>query len=77
MSEPKAEPIRDVLVGSDPLLAWLVAVELIGRIGVVEMDLEEEADAAEEQWQHCDPGADRWGRQADLPVGPLGRSGSG
>ena len=77
MSEPKDEPIETSQQSSDPLLAWLVAVELIGRIVVVEMDLEEEADAAEEQWQHCDPGADRWGRQADLPVGPLGRSGSG
>ena len=72
MSEPKAEPIREVLVGLDPLLAWLLEVELIGRLAVLELDLEDKANAAEEQRQHRDPGADRWGRQADLPVRPLG-----
>ena len=72
MSEPKAEPIREVLVGSDPLLAWLLEVELIGRLAVLELDLEDKANAAEEQRQHRDPGSDRWGRQADLSLRPLG-----
>ena len=72
MSEPKGEPTRGVLKGSDVVLAWLPEVELIGRMAVVELDLEGKADAAEEQRQHCDPSADRWGRQADLSVGPLG-----
>ena len=43
---------------SDPLLAWFPAVELIGQIPMLELDFEEEADAAAEQWQHRDPGAD-------------------
>ena len=47
-----------VLEGADGFLAWLPAVELIGRNAVLELDLEEEADAAAEQWQHRDPGAD-------------------
>ena len=72
MSEPKDEPTRVVLEGADGVLAWLPDVELIGRMAVVELDLEGKTDAAEEQRQHCDPGADRWGRQADLSVGPLG-----
>ena len=58
MSEPKGEPTRGVLKGADGVLAWLPAVELIGRTAVVELDLEEETDAAEEQRQHRDPGAD-------------------
>lgn len=58
MSEPKDEPISGVLKVSDGVLAWLPAVELIGQIAVVELDLEEETDAAEEQRQHRDPGAD-------------------
>ena len=37
---------------------WLVAVELIGRIAVLELDLEEETDAEAEQWQHRHPGSD-------------------
>lgn len=40
MSEPKDEPTRGVLEGSDGVLAWLAVVELIGRIAVVELDLE-------------------------------------
>ena len=47
-----------VLEGSDGVLAWLPAVELIGQIAVVELDLEEETDAAEEQRQHRESGAD-------------------
>ena len=39
---------------------------------MVELDLEETAVAVEEQRQHRDPGADRWRRQADLSLGPLG-----
>ena len=58
MSEPKGEPTRVVLEGSDGLLAWPPAVDLIGRIAVVELDLEEETGVAAEQWQHRDPGAD-------------------
>ena len=46
MSEPKDEPIRVVLEGADGGLAWLPAVELIGRMAVVELDLEETANAA-------------------------------
>ena len=61
-----------VLEGADGVLAWLPAVELIGRMAVLELDLEGKTDVAKEQWQHRDPGADRWGRQADLSVGPLG-----
>ena len=48
VSEPKDEPTRGVLEGSDWVLAWLPAVELIGRIAVLELDLEETADAAGE-----------------------------
>ena len=58
MSEPKGEPTETSQQSSDPLLAWLVAVELISRTAVVELDLEETADAAKEQWQHRDPVAD-------------------
>ena len=57
-SEPKDEPNRVVLEGSGGFLAWLVRHELIGRIAVVDLDLEEEANPAKEQWQHLDPGAD-------------------
>ena len=71
-SEPKGEPTRGVLEGSDGFWAWLSAMELIGRIAALELHLEEEANPAAEQWQHRDPGADRWGRPQDLPVGPLG-----
>ena len=60
MSEPKDEPTRGVLEGSDGVLGWLPAVELIGRIAVLELHLEEDADAAAEPWLHRDPGADRW-----------------
>ena len=69
---PKDEPTRGVLEGADGVLTWLPAVELIGRMAVVELDLEETTDVAEEQWQHRDPRADRWRRPADLSVGPLG-----
>ena len=72
MSEPKDEPTRGVFEGSDGVLAWLPAVELIGRIPMLELDLEETANAAAEQWQHRDQGEDRWGRPSDLSVGPLG-----
>ena len=72
MSEPKDEPTRGVLEDSDGFLAWLPEVELISRMTVVELDLEETAVAVEEQRQHRDPGADRWRRQADLSLGPLG-----
>ena len=58
VSEPKDEPIRGVLEGSDGVLAWLPGVELIGQIAVVELDLEGKTDAAKEQWQHRDPGSD-------------------
>ena len=61
-----------VLEGADGVLAWLLAVELIGRMAVVELDLEDKTGVAAEQREHCDPGADRWGRQADLSVRPLG-----
>ena len=47
-----------VLEGADGVLAWLPAVELIGRIPVVELDLEDKTGVAAEQRQHCDPGAD-------------------
>ena len=47
-----------VLEGADGVLAWLLMQELIGRIPVLELDLEETADVAKEQWQHRDPGAD-------------------
>ena len=36
-------------MGSDPLLAWLLEVELIGRLAVLELDLEDKADAAAER----------------------------
>ena len=39
MSEPKGEPTRGVLTGADGVLAWLPAVELIGRSPVSELDL--------------------------------------
>ena len=58
MSEPKGEPTRGVLEGLKPFLAWLPAVELIGRSPVREMNLEETADVEKEQRQHRDPGAD-------------------
>ena len=58
MSEPKGEPSRGVMEGSDGFLAWLLEVELIGRMAVVELNLEETSDAAQEQRQHCDQGAD-------------------
>ena len=48
MSEPKDEPTRVFLKGSDGVLAWLQAVELIGRMAVVELDLEGTTDAAKE-----------------------------
>ena len=57
-SEPKDEPIDTSQQSSEAFLAWLPAVELIGRIAVVELDLEEETGVAEEQRQHRDPGAD-------------------
>ena len=44
--------------GADGVLAWLPAVELIGRIAVVELDLEGKTDVAKEQRQHRDSGAD-------------------
>ena len=72
MSEPKDEPTRVVLEGADGVLAWLLRQELIGRIAVLELDLEDKANAAGEQWLHRDPGADRWRRPADLSVGLLG-----
>ena len=71
-SEPIGEPTEASQQPSDPFWAWLPAVELIGRIAVLELDLEDKANAAGEQWQHRDPGADRWRRPADLSVGPLG-----
>ena len=70
-SEPKGEPTRGVLEGTDGFLAWLLKQELIGRIAVLELDLEDKTGAAEEQRQHCDPGEDRWRRPADLSVRPL------
>ena len=48
MSEPKDEPTRGVLEGSDGVLAWLLRQGLIGRIAVLELDLEEPSDLAEE-----------------------------
>ena len=48
MSEPKGEPTRGVLEGSDGVLAWLLRQELIGRIAVVELDLEEASDLVAE-----------------------------
>ena len=42
----------------DGVLAWLPAVDLIGQIPVLELDLEETSDAAKQQWKHRDPGAD-------------------
>ena len=47
-----------VLEGADGVLAWLAMQELIGRIPVLELYLEEKADVAAEQWQHRDPGSD-------------------
>ena len=46
-SEPKDEPTRVVLEGAAGVLAWLPAVELIGRIAVLELDLEGATDVAE------------------------------
>ena len=57
---------------SELFLSWLLRQELIGRIAVVELDLEGKTDVAKEQRQHRDPGADRWRRQAYLSVRPLG-----
>ena len=71
-SEPKGEPTRGVLEGAEGLLAWLLAVDLIGRMAVLELDLEDKTGVAAKQRQHRDPGADRWRRPADLPVRPLG-----
>ena len=64
--EPKDEPTMVVLEGADGVLAWLPVVELIGQMAVLELDLEEQTDAAAEQRQHRDPGVDRWRRLADL-----------
>ena len=47
-SEPKDEPTETSQQSSEPLLAWLLRQELIGRMAVVEQDLEEEADAEAE-----------------------------
>ena len=47
-SEPKGEPTEASQQPSDPLLAWLLAVELIGQTPVLELDLEGKTDAAEE-----------------------------
>ena len=58
MSEPKDEPTETPKQSSEPFLSWLLRHELIGRNAVVELDLEEASDLAEEQWQHRDPGAD-------------------
>ena len=58
MSEPKDEPTETSQQSSDPFLAWLPAVELIGQMALLELDLEETANAAAEQRQHRDPGAD-------------------
>ena len=58
MSEPKGEPTEASQQPSDPFLAWRPAVELIGRMAVVELDLEGKTDAEAEQRQHRDPGAD-------------------
>ena len=44
--------------GSGGFLAWLPAVKLIGRMAVVELNLEDKTGVAEEQWQHRDPGED-------------------
>ena len=71
-SEPKDEPRPGGLEDSDPFWAWLLMQELIGQMAVLELDLEGKTDAAAEQWQHRDPGADWWRRQADLSVRPLG-----
>ena len=57
-SKPKHEPTESPKQSSEPFLAWLVAVELIGRHAVLELDLEDKANVAAEQWQHRDPGAD-------------------
>ena len=43
---------------SQPFFSWLLQQELVGQVPMLELDLEEEADAAAEQWQHRDPGAD-------------------
>ena len=58
MCEPKDEPTSGVLEGADGVLAWLLAVELIGQSPVRELNLEGTTDAAAEQRQHRDPGAD-------------------
>ena len=58
MSEPKVEQTETSQQSSEPLLAWLPEVELIGQSPVLELHLEEKADAEAEQWQHRDPGAD-------------------
>ena len=47
-SEPKDEPTESSKKSSDPLLAWLPAQELVGQIPVLELELEEKADAAAE-----------------------------
>ena len=57
-SEPKGEPIETSQQSSDPFLAWLPEVELISRMAVVELNLEDKTGVAEEQWQHRDPGED-------------------
>ena len=57
-SEPKDEPTETSMQSSELFLSWLLRQELIGRIAVVELDLEETANAAAEQRKHRDPGAD-------------------
>ena len=47
-SEPKGEPTEASQQPSDPFWAWLAVVVLIGRIAVLELDLEGNTDAAEE-----------------------------
>ena len=48
MRELKVEPNSGVEESSGTLLAWLLAVELIGRMAVVELDLEGTTDVAKE-----------------------------
>ena len=47
MSQKTSQP-GWFLEGADGVLAWLPELELIGRMAVVKLDLEETADAAAE-----------------------------
>ena len=55
MSEPKDEPTQTSMHSSQPFFSWLLQQELVGQIPMLELDLEEASDLAEEQQPHRDP----------------------